>query len=267
VTAPDPWLDHPERVPGDARRLTALMPALAAALWRLRNGMSPIAPDATKGVAADYLRMVTGSEPTAAHARALEQYLILTVDHGFNASTFTARVVASTGTDLASAYTGAYSTFIGPLHGGAPSLVLDMLHAIGSPANAKPFIERQLASGNRLMGFGHRIYRVDDPRAMLLRDVALDLGGDLATLAETVEREALDALAKAAPSKPLRTNVEFWASVVMSIVGLPGEMFTPTFAVSRSVGWAAHLTEQTSRNRLIRPASRYVGPDAPVPLP
>ena len=255
------WLDlSADQRTRDALRLAAMMPSLVAALWRARCGQAIVPPDPSLGVAADYLRMTTGAAPTEAAARAVERYLLLTIDHGFNASTFTARVVASTGADLTAVAVAGVSALSGPLHGGAPSRVIDMLKDIGSAANVRPWVERTLAAGQRIMGFGHRVYRTEDPRSAALKETALSLGGPIVDLAVDVERVALEILEKKYPERRLRTNVEFYAGVVLHEIGLPAELFPPTFAVSRMIGWMAHVLEQMESNRIIRPASKYVGP-------
>jgi citrate synthase len=238
--------------------------ATFAAAWARRHGgAQPIAPDAKLDHAADYLRMVRGSADAAA-ARALDAYLVTVTDHGMNASTFTARVVASTGSDLVSAVVAAIGALKGPLHGGAPGPVLDMLDAIGEPAQAEAWLEAELAAGRRLMGMGHRIYRVRDPRAAVLEGALERLEtsgvktGRLA-LARAVERAAEGVLAKKHPDRALKANVEFYTAVLLDAVGLPRTLFSPTFAVARSVGWCAHVAEQRQFGRLIRPQSRYVG--------
>lgn len=251
----------------DLIALGAVTPMLAAALHRLRQGFEPVAPDETLGHAANYLWMATGRRPEPSIARALERYLILTVDHGFNSSTFTSRVIASTGTDAAGAVVGAMAALSGPLHGGAPSRALDLLDAIGRPERAEAHIRDLLARGERIMGFGHAVYRTDDPRSLMLRDIATDLGGDLANLAVEVEEIITRVLHETRPDRPLYANVEYYAGVVMDRCGLPREMFTPTFAVSRVVGWCANIAEQSEERVLIRPAARYVGPEPPVPVP
>ena len=254
------WLDlSADDRTRDALRLTAIMPSLVAALWRVRCGRAIVPPDPSLGVAADYLRMTTGAAPTEAAARAVERYLLLTIDHGFNASTFTARVVASTGADLTAAAVAGVAALSGPLHGGAPSRVLDALKEIGSAGNVRPWVERKLASGQRIMGFGHRVYRTEDPRSAALKETALSLGGPIVDLAVEVERVTLEILEKKYPERRLRTNVEFYAGVVLHEIGMPTELFPPTFAVSRMIGWMAHVLEQMDGNRIIRPASRYVG--------
>ncbi len=250
-----------------ALRLCAVVPTILCAAHRLGRGQAPLAPRADLPFAANYLWMLTGVEPEPAHARAVEQYLMLTIDHGFNASTFTARVITSTGADLAAAICGAVGALSGPLHGGAPSRALDMLDAIGSPERAEPWLRAAVARGDRIMGFGHRVYKTDDPRSVFLREVARSLGGPLVEFAADVERQAVEVLGELKPGRQLYTNVEFYAGVVMQTCGIPREMFTPTFAASRTVGWATHVLEQAADNRLIRPTARYSGPPAPQPLP
>lgn len=251
----------------DGLRLAAVTPTAVAALHRLTCGQEPVGPRDDLGHAANYLWMVTGEEPDQALARAIEQYLILTVDHGFNASTFTARVIASTGADLGAAVVGALGALSGPLHGGAPSRALALLDEIGSPERAEDHIRRAVERGDRIMGFGHAVYRTDDPRSTLLRQIALQLGGERAEFAAQVERAIVDTLAELKPGRQLYANVEFYAGVVMEAAGLPPELFTPTFAVSRTIGWCANVLEQATDNRIIRPSARYVGPPAPQPVP
>ncbi len=257
----------PEELRAQALRLCATVPTLLTAVHRLRTGSDPIEPRSDLSYAANYLWMLTGREAPAAHVRAVEQYLMLTVDHGFNASTFTARVVTSTGADLAAAVVAAVGALSGPLHGGAPSRALDMLDAIGTPDRADAWVRDAVTSGARIMGFGHRVYKTDDPRSLFLREVARSLGGPLVDFAEEVERTTVAVLAELKPGRQLYTNVEFFAGVVMHTCGIPREMFTPTFACSRTVGWCAHVREQAADNRLIRPAARYVGPLPPQPVP
>ncbi|HET9052079.1 MAG TPA: citrate synthase [Candidatus Dormibacteraeota bacterium] len=250
-----------EEVQEEALRAVALAPVLLMRLHRVRAGLPPVAADPELGYAANFLWMLTGERPTAEHARALEQYLILTMDHGFNASTFTARVITSTGSDMGSALVGAIGALAGPLHGGAPSRALAMLDAIGSPDRADAYLREEIGAGHRLMGFGHRIYKTDDPRSLLLREVATELvGGAQVEFARHVEATALRVLAELKPGRRLYTNVEFYAGVVMNSVGIPRDMFTPTFACSRTVGWTAAIAEQAANNRLIRPSALYVGP-------
>ncbi|MFN7976806.1 MAG: citrate synthase [Vicinamibacterales bacterium] len=261
-----PWLDtSPDERRARALAIVAQAPVLAAALWRLRSGQSPVPSDPALGLAANYLWMVTGVRPAPEAVSAVERYLVLTIDHGFNASTFTARVVASTGADLTAAAIAGLAALSGPLHGGAPSRVLDMLREIGTAERARPWLEERLAAGQRIMGFGHRIYRTDDPRSVVLKATARAMGGPLVVLAEQVEALVLDILETKYPERRLRTNVEFYAGVVLEQAGLPPALFPVTFGLSRLVGWMAHVIEQSDRNRLIRPASRYVGPPAPRP--
>jgi len=251
----------------DALRIAAVTPTVVAALHRLGRGLDPVAPRSDLGHAANYLWMVHGVEPDLQVARAVEQYLLLTVDHGFNASTFTARVIASTGADVGAAVTGAIGALSGPLHGGAPSRALDLLDAIGSPERAPDWIRDAVERGERIMGFGHAVYKTDDPRSTMLREVALTLGGERAGFAVAVERLIVDTLAEVKPGRQLYANVEFYAGVVMEAAGLPPALFTPTFAVSRVIGWCANILEQATDNRIIRPSARYVGPEAPQPVP
>ena len=247
--------------------LCAVVPTILAAAHRLREDHEPLAPRDDLGFAANYLYMLTGHVPTEQHARAVEQYMILTIDHGFNASTFAARVITSTGADLGAAIVGAIGALSGPLHGGAPSRALDLLDAIGTPDGAEAYIRPLVERGDRIMGFGHRVYKTDDPRSLLLRGVAEGLGGPLVDLAVQVERTIVDVLAELKPGRHLYANVEFYAGVVMHLCGIPRHMFTPTFAAGRSIGWSTHVMEQASHNRLIRPAARYVGPPPPQEVP
>ncbi|MCF2526650.1 citrate synthase [Yinghuangia soli] len=251
----------------DALALAAVVPTLITALHRLQQGQEPVEPRDDLAYAANYLHMATGSEPDPVRARAVEAYLVSTVDHGFNASTFTGRVIASTGADLASCVAGALGALTGPLHGGAPSRALDTLDAIGTPDRARAWITDRVLAGERIMGFGHPVYRTEDPRARMLREIAYGLGGDLVAFAAEVEREVVRVLADLKPGRELHTNVEFWAGVVMELCGLPRSMFTPTFAASRVVGWTAHALEQAADSKIIRPAARYAGTPAPQPVP
>jgi citrate synthase len=247
--------------------LCAVVPTILAAANRLRLGLTPVPPDEQLGCAANYLHMLSGGTPSEQAARALEQYMILTIDHGFNASTFAGRVITSTGADLGAAIVGAIGALSGPLHGGAPSRVLDMLDEIGVPERAESFIRPAIAQGDRIMGFGHRVYKTDDPRSLLLRSIVQSFGGPLVDLSISVERTVVDVLAELKPGRHLYTNVEFYACVVMDLCGIPRHMFTPTFAAGRTIGWCTHVMEQASHNRLIRPAARYVGPPPPQPVP
>jgi len=251
----------------DAELVCATIPTLIMALWRLERKLEPIDPHPDLGYAANYLYMRTGEIPDPDLARGVEQYQITTIDHGFNASTFTARVITSTGADLGAAVVGGIGALSGPLHGGAPSRALDMLDAIGTPDNADAWVRDAVINGGRIMGFGHRVYKTDDPRSVLLKEVALRLGGDQAEFATKVEQTVVDVLAELKPGRQLYANVEFYAGVVMDRCGLPRELFTPTFASSRVIGWCANILEQAADNRIIRPSARYVGPPPPQPVP
>jgi citrate synthase len=232
-----------------------------AAASRLRAQKEPIAPDASKGHAEDLLRMLGAA---VGNARALDAYLVTVSDHGMNASTFTARVIASTGSDLVSAVVGALGALKGPLHGGAPGPVLDMLDAVEARGGAaKEWVNEQLLAKRRIMGMGHRVYRVRDPRAAVLeaqvRALAADVGSARLRLAREVERVAEEELARRHPDRALRANVEFYTAVLLEALGVPRDAFTPVFAVGRVAGWCAHFIEQQNTGRLIRPSSRYIG--------
>lgn len=249
---------------GDAHvRACAGIAVFAAALSRQARGLEPVAPEPGLGQAADYLRMLHAVAPAAHAVRALETYLVTIADHGMNASTFTARVIASTRAGTAPAVVGALAALEGPLHGGAPGPVLDMLDAIGTAGRAGPWIEQRLAAGERLMGFGHRVYRRRDPRADIVK-AALDRlpGRDpaRAALAAAVEAAALAALRRRHPERPLETNVEFSTALLLEALAIPRDLFTATFALGRALGWCAHAFEQVQGGRLIRPTARYVGP-------
>ncbi len=251
--------------PDERRRrciaVAAAVPSILAALHRRTNGLPPLDADPGLGHAADYVRMATGRTPSPRVSRAVETYLVLTADHGFNASTFTTRVITSTGAGVASVLSGAVGALSGPLHGGAPSRVLDMLDEIGEPSNTEAWARRKLEEGGPIMGFGHAVYRADDPRSTLLREIALGLGGELVQRAEEIESRMLAVLADWKPEATIVTNVEYYAAVVLHLAGLPQSMFTPTFTTSRVIGWAAHLLEQAGNNKIMRPKARYVGPE------
>lgn len=248
-----------------ARDLLASFPTIVASYWRLLHAHDPIAPNPDLGHAANVLYMLTGHVPAGERVSGLETYLNTVVDHGLNASTFTARVIASTGSDLVSAITGAIGALKGPLHGGAPGPALDMVFEIGEAARAEEVLRRKIESGERLMGFGHRVYKVRDPRADVLAAAAQRMftrGGDLAlyTLALDVEQTALRLLEEYKPGRNLQTNVEFYTALLLHGLDLEVPLFTPTFAISRVAGWIAHCFEQRRANRLIRPQSVYRGP-------
>lgn len=249
----------------EAVAIVALAPAIVAAYARLLEGLTPVAPRADLGHAANYLYMLTGAEPDAERVRALETYLNTVIDHGLNASTFTCRVIISTGSDLVSAIAGAVGALKGPLHGGAPGPALETVFEIGEAARAEGVLRAKIEAGERLMGFGHRVYKVRDPRADVLAAAAERLftrAGDmrLYALARHVERTALALLDEYKPGRRLKTNVEFYTALLLHGLGLDVPLFTPTFAISRASGWIAHAIEQRAANRLIRPKSEYVGP-------
>ena len=248
--------------------LIAVFPTIVAAFDRIRRGLEPLAPRADLSHAANYLYLLSGTVPSEQQTKALDTYLILTADHSMNASTFTARVIASTLSDMGSSIVGAIGALKGPLHGGAPALVLAMLKEIGTPDNAEAWITNALDHGVRLMGFGHRVYKTEDPRAKVLRKLAERTSEiDFFKLATQVEDVALRQLHERKPQNRLYTNVEFYSAAVMHGVGLADDLFTPTFAVSRVSGWTAHVLEQVKENRLIRPSSTYVGPLDLVAVP
>lgn len=247
-----------------AMHLVAKFPTIVAAYWRLTHHQQPIAPREDLGHAANYLYMLTGDEPSAERVRGLETYLNTVVDHGLNASTFTARVIASTESDFVSAITGAIGALKGPLHGGAPGPALDMVFEIGEASRAEEVLRKKIAAGERLMGFGHRVYKVRDPRADVLAAAAQRMftnGGDmkLYDLARDVEAVALRLLEEHKPGRKLQTNVEFYTALLLHGLGLDVPLFTPTFAISRVGGWTAHCFEQRAAKRIIRPQSVYVG--------
>ena len=245
------------------RAVTAVAPSILAAFARAREGLAPIDPDPDLGLAAGFLYQLRGERPDDASARALDAYFIVGAEHGFNASTFAARVIVSTHSDIASAVAGAIGALKGPWPGGAPSEVVDQLHEMGTLDQAEAWIRATLARGERLMGFGHRVYRAYDPRAAALRGVAEGLAGvaDWLHKAVAVEEIALRLLAEHKPDYPIKTNVEYYAAAVLQGVGLAPNLFPATFALARHAGWTAHCLEQVEVNVLIRPDVRYVGPE------
>jgi citrate synthase len=249
----------------DARSIVALFPSAVAAYWRLKHGHEPIAPRADLRHAANYLYMLNGEVPVPGRVRGLETYLNTVVDHGLNASTFATRVIVSTGSDFVSAVSGAIGALKGPLHGGAPGPALDMVFEIGDVSRAESFLRDKLERGEKLMGFGHRVYKVRDPRADVLNIAAERMfrgGGDMGLyqLARGVESVALRLLNEYKPGRNLQTNVEFYTALLLHGLGLEATLFTPTFAISRVAGWLAHGFEQRRANRIIRPQSVYLGP-------
>jgi citrate synthase len=249
-----------------AKMLTARFPTIVATHTRLAAGQEPIEPREDLPLAANFLHMVYGGEPDPLAAKALDTYWVTVMDHGMNASTFTARVIASTRSDMVSALTGAIGALKGPLHGGAPGPVLDMLVDIGSADHAEAWLRQELAAGRRVMGFGHRVYKVRDPRAEVLSRVAEEMGGarlndrKLFDLARSVEHTALRVLEEHKPGRNLRTNVEFYTALVLQSLGLKPASFVAMFACGRAAGWCAHVIEQHGADKLIRPQSEYIGP-------
>ena len=245
--------------------IVAKFPTIVAAYGRLLGGAEPVPPRADLGHAANFLYMLNGEVADPERVRGLETYLNTVVDHGLNASTFTARVITSTGSDLVSAVVGALGALKGPLHGGAPGPALDMVFEIGDASRAEEVLRRKIASGEKLMGFGHRVYKVRDPRADVLARAAERMytrGGEMSLyrLARAVEATALRLLEEYKPGRRLQTNVEFYTALLLHGLGLDATLFTPTFAVSRVSGWIGHALEQQRANRIIRPQSEYIGP-------
>jgi citrate synthase len=242
--------------------LTAQFPTVVAMFQNSRRGRSAVLPRGDLGHVANYLYMLSGIPPKEKHARALDAYFTLLADHGLNASTFASIVAISTLTDIYSAIVASIGTLKGPLHGGAPSQVWEMLQSIGDPARATSWLTERLKNHERIMGFGHRVYRMEDPRSKILKTLAKE-NADPKTfaLASTVESEAIRLLHEEHPERPLDTNVEFYSSLVLNAVGIPADMFTSTFASSRVTGWCAHIMEQLSDNKLIRPSAEYTGPE------
>jgi citrate synthase len=243
--------------------LLARFPVIVATYHRLLANLDPVEPRADLGAAANYLYMLTGTEPPSDRVRALDTYWNTVVDHGLNASTFTARVIVSTRSDLISAVTGAVGALKGPLHGGAPGPALDMVFEIGSAENAEPYLRRKLERNERLMGFGHRVYKVRDPRADVLDEAARLVRSEefeeTYALARHVEQVAVRLLQEYKPGRALQTNVEFYTALLLHGLGLKADLFTPTFAASRVAGWIAHCFEQLDSGRILRPESTYVG--------
>jgi citrate synthase len=245
--------------------IVARLPPIVAAYWRLRNGTEPLAPRTDLGHAANFLYMLNGQVPDHERVRGLETYLNTVIDHGLNASTFTARVIISTGSDLVSAVVGAIGALKGPLHGGAPGPALNMVFDIGEASRAEPMLRERIERGDKLMGFGHRVYKVRDPRADILAAAAERMftrAGDMSLyrLARAVESTAVRLLEEYKPGRRLQTNVEFYTALLLHGLGLDVDLFTPTFAIGRVSGWIAHALEQQRANRIIRPQSAYAGP-------
>jgi citrate synthase len=248
-----------------AARLQAQMPALVAKTWRLRNGQEIVPPKPEHGLAQSFLYMLEGREPEPYRVDLLNAYLVAISEHGLNASTWTARCVISTGSDMVSALTAAIGALKGPRHGGVPGPVLEMLDAIGTPDKAEAYIRSELKQGRRIMGFGHRIYKVRDPRAAILGEAVEKMArdtGDRALLdfARAVEETTVKILAEVKPGRDLYANVELYAAIILHAVAVPPELFTPMFAIGRTAGWTAHMLEQLQEPKIIRPESIYVGP-------
>jgi citrate synthase len=257
-------LDTVSLVSSEAVAIVGLAPTIVAAFARLSAGKEPIEPRTDLEHAANYLYMLSGEVPDAERVRGLETYLNTVIDHGLNASTFTCRVITSTGSDLVSAVVGAIGALKGPLHGGAPGPALETVFEIGDASRAEQVLRGKIEAGERLMGFGHRVYKVRDPRADVLAAAAERLftrAGDmrLYNLARAVETTAIRLLEEYKPGRRLQTNVEFYTALLLHGLGLDVPLFTPTFAISRVSGWIAHAFEQRAANRLIRPKSQYVG--------
>ncbi len=262
----DPDDESPEANLERAERLLARIPVIVADYQRLRTGQRAVEPRGDLGIAANYLYQIAAAEPSPAKVKGLDTYLATVADHGMNASTFTSRVIASTASDMVSAITGAIGALKGPLHGGAPGPALHMIEEIGSADRAEAWMKDAVAKGKRLMGFGHRVYKVRDPRAEVLYLAAEALADETGereslALAREVERVGVKVLEETKPGRNLNTNVEFYTALLLRELGLPNDLFSPTFAIGRTAGWTAHFMEQQAGGRLIRPQSVYVGPE------
>jgi citrate synthase len=247
----------------DLRRLSAQFISIAAQSARIADGKTDRVPAEVirKGkTTAGRFFLEWRGEADPRHVRALDTYWVCTCEHGLNASTFVARVTASTGADSAAALSSAVGALSGPLHGGAPARVLPMLDAAAESGDPEGYVQGMIEKGERLMGFGHRVYRAEDPRARLLKKMARELEAPRYEVAERLEAAALEALRKKSPDRPLETNVEFWSAVVLDVAEIPPDLAPAMFACSRTAGWSAHILEQKKLNRLVRPSARYVGP-------
>jgi citrate synthase len=253
----------------EAIRYTAVLPTITAGFYRLSQGERPVEPNPKLGHAANFLYMMFGEEPAPDRAHWIDQYLLLLADHGLNASTFATRVVASTGSDLGSALVAGIAALKGPAHGGAATGAMKMLEKIGSADKAERWLTEAMDRHERFSGFGHRVYRTYDPRAKILREMAKQANPKLYPTAEKTEEVALRLLKERHPERPNQTNVDYWSAVVMAGAGIPKEYFTCVFAISRVVGWSAHVLELMKDLRIIRPASVWKGPEPnakPLPL-
>lgn len=257
----------PDVLRAQAMQLSAALPTLTAAIHRIRSGHAALAPRDDLGHAANYLYMLTGEVPDPERVRAVEQYFILAMDHGFNASSFTARALTSTGADLGAAIVAAIGSLSGPLHGGAIDRSLETLDALRTPARADVWVREAVLAGRTIMGFGHPVYKTADPRSTMLRAVALRLAGDRGALAAEVEAAVERCLEELKPGRELHTNIEWYASVVLESCGIPRDIMPPTFACTRVVGWCVQAMEQAADNRIIRPSAHYIGPPAPQQVP
>lgn len=252
---------QPTPTPAQAISVTAKVATILAVFHRVRQGQSPLEPRADLSHTGNYIYMLTGKEPTEVAARCLGAYFILLADHSFNASTFTARVVTSTESDIYSCVSAGLGALKGPLHGGAPALVLEMLNAIGTPDKAEAWLRARIAEHKPIMGIGHRVYRAEDPRAEILRGIAQEVSDEeFFDLAYQTEQTALRLVHENPRAARMYTNVEFYSAAVLHAAGLPGDLFTPTFAASRTAGYTAHILEQYAEHDLIRPLAQYVGP-------
>jgi len=256
----------PESNAQKLRRLTAVMPTLVAAWERVRSGEDPIAPRADLGIAANFLYMMTGEEPSATAVDAIDSFLILLADHGMNASTFSSRVTTGTLADVYSAVTTAIGTLKGPAHGGANQKAMEQFQSIGKPADVQGWFDKTMAAGERVMGIGHRVYKAEDPRATILRQrskaLAEEVGGEIADWFQVAYQ--LEQLARAHEffqERNLFANVDYYSAIVLYQAGIPVDQFTALFAMSRIAGWSAHIMEQWADNRLIRPRAEYIGPE------
>lgn len=241
-----------------ARRLTAQMATLVALIERVRSGRAPVSPDPALSQAANFLYMLTGERPAASAAHAMDMALVLHADHEFNASTFAARVAASTLGDMHGAVTAALATLKGPLHGGANEAVMKILEAVGAPERAEAWIREALAAKRKVMGFGHAVYKTEDPRATHLRRLSRQLGEETGETRWYAISERIEAVVR--QEKGLYPNVDFYSASAYRVLGIPTDLFTPVFAVSRIAGWTAHVLEQLANNKLIRPEAEYTGP-------
>jgi citrate synthase len=254
-----------EQARSDLARISAELMAIVARSARFADGNEDSVPDDVVGqgtTAAERFLLRWRGEADPAHATAIDTYWICTAEHGLNASTFTARIAASTGADAGAAMSAAVGTLSGPLHGGAPAHVIPMIDEVSAIGDAERYVVELLDRGDRIMGFGHRVYRAEDPRARLLRRTAEQLGSDRVETAKALEEAALAELQRRHPERVLATNVEYWAAIVLDVAHISAKLTPAMFACARVAGWSAHILEQKRVARLIRPSARYVGPGA-----